>query len=719
MSNSHSQTNSGCYVPKSDRLFSTIVTQENFGADTSITKPRCARVLNPPYEFDMNSLTASDLVHPKYRADIDGLRAIAILSVVIFHAYPQKLPGGFVGVDVFFVISGFLISTIIFKSLEKNAFSFYDFYMRRARRIFPALFLVLACSFAFGWFVLLADEYSQLGKHIAAGAGFFSNFVLANESGYFDNSGETKPLLHLWSLGIEEQFYLFWPLIGWSIYKFRINIYFVLTCVVAISFALNVIYLKNSPVFTFYSPLTRGWELCSGAALAWYCLQRSEHVINPSNLRINTQAVLGIVLIGIGIFLYDKNSHFPGWLAVLPVLGAVLLILAGDHAWINKHILSNRLMVWFGLISFPLYLWHWPLLSFAHIIEGRTPRSHIRFQLILLAIALSWLTFRLIEKPIRAQAHTLRVNFSLILLMGVVGLAGYCTDALWEGLESRSFPSNTNPNYVKAVNDWGYPKGLKEKSVDKVKYFTNSDRPPEVLFIGDSHVEHFGPRVVAMSKDVDSKPIAFVTAGGPPIPNACRLSRQDCSETITKAKRVLDEFKSIKTIIVGACWNCYFVHDVMNDSGRFHLSGEQRINFYGGSGRDLALLELRNTLLELSKKGRVYLLLDNPLSEHFDPKQLINPSGLTNRLSLIQSGFSMTGLVSDTIPLDKNQKQLNIELQKIAEDIAIDTINQLSVLCPDDLCLRFSKQKPIYLDNSHIRPFFAIEQGAYIDHALK
>ena len=147
------------------------------------------------------------LSHPKYRPDIDGLRAIAVLAVVAFHAFPNWIKGGFIGVDVFFVISGYLISTIIFENLDKGTFRFSQFYARRIKRIFPALLLVLIACFAFGWLALLADEYKQLGKHIAAGAGFISNFILWNESGYFDNSAESKPLLHLWSLGIEERGY--------------------------------------------------------------------------------------------------------------------------------------------------------------------------------------------------------------------------------------------------------------------------------------------------------------------------------------------------------------------------------------------------------------------------------------------------------------------------------------------------------------------------------
>jgi peptidoglycan/LPS O-acetylase OafA/YrhL len=161
--------------------------------------------------------------HPKYRPDIDGLRAIAVLSVIGFHAFPEWIKGGFIGVDIFFVISGYLISTIIIENLKNDSFSFVDFYSRRIRRIFPALLLVLIASYAVGWFTLLAEEYAQLGKHIAAGAGFVSNLVLWNESGYFDAASDTKPLLHLWSLGVEEQFYVIWPLLMWITWKRKLN----------------------------------------------------------------------------------------------------------------------------------------------------------------------------------------------------------------------------------------------------------------------------------------------------------------------------------------------------------------------------------------------------------------------------------------------------------------------------------------------------------------
>src|ERR1700691_5932961 len=209
------------------------------------------------------------LTVPQYRADIDGLRGIAVLSVLGFHAFPTWVRGGFTGVDVFFVISGFLISTIIFGSLARDGFSFVEFYSRRIRRIFPALLLILIAGYAFGWLVLLPEDYKQLGKQIAGGAGFVSNFVLWNESGYFDSAAETKPLLHLWSLGIEEQFYIIWPSLLWLGWKYRLNLLTVTLIVAAASFALNIAEAGSDSVAAFYSPQTRFWELMVGSALAY------------------------------------------------------------------------------------------------------------------------------------------------------------------------------------------------------------------------------------------------------------------------------------------------------------------------------------------------------------------------------------------------------------------------------------------------------------------
>ncbi|MBP6089098.1 MAG: acyltransferase, partial [Polaromonas sp.] len=212
--------------------------------------------------------------HPSYRPDIDGLRAIAVLLVVVHHAFPKLLPSGFIGVDLFFVISGFLITTIIFQNLERGSFSFLDFYTRRIKRIFPALALVLLACLVYGWFTLLPADYKLLGKHTVAGAAFVSNFAFWNESGYFNGDSKLKPLLHLWSLGIEEQYYIVWPLIAWFAWKKQVNLLKVCLVLLIASLLANIVTVKYNAVAAFFSPATRFWELLVGSVLAYVALHR-------------------------------------------------------------------------------------------------------------------------------------------------------------------------------------------------------------------------------------------------------------------------------------------------------------------------------------------------------------------------------------------------------------------------------------------------------------
>lgn len=363
------------------------------------------------------------MTHPTYRPDIDGLRAIAVLSVIGFHAF--GIAAGFIGVDIFFVISGFLISTILFEDLKLGRMSMVDFYRRRIKRIFPALLTVLLFCFVLGWFTLLADEFTALNKHIAAGLAFVSNLVLLGESGYFDSASSSKILLHLWSLGIEEQFYIFWPLLLLAFSRLHLKTTYLLLGIGVGSFVLNILLIGSHPSATFYLPFTRFWELLIGAALAYRVViqNKSLLILNSPNLN----AFLGVAfLIAANIFINDRSA-FPGWWALLPTLGATLLISAGSLAWFNQLILSNRVLVWFGLISYPLYLWHWPLLTFARILDGgRQTPSLVRIAMVTLAILFAWLTYSLIEKPIRFNRQSFFTPVRLLLIGGVFFLvSGY------------------------------------------------------------------------------------------------------------------------------------------------------------------------------------------------------------------------------------------------------------------------------------------------------
>lgn len=454
--------------------------------------------------------------HPKYRPDIDGLRTIAVLSVVVFHAFPSALPGGFIGVDIFFVISGYLISTILFNSLQDGRFQFRDFYARRVRRIFPALLLVLVATYALGWSSLLTAEFGQLGKHIAGGAGFVANLVFWSEAGYFDTAGETKPLLHLWSLGIEEQFYIVWPLLLWACWRARSSprLLFGLTlALLAASFALCVWLTPSDPTAAFYAPYTRFWELLAGSALAWVAGRRRRDapgapqaptwVSQPRGAGMMSWS--GCALLLAGLVVISPATAFPGVWALLPVLGAVLVILAGPRAWLNRVVLSHPWMVAIGLISYPLYLWHWPLLSFARILNGGTPDAVIRLLAVVLAIALAALTYLWVERPIRRHLRPNVVNaLVLLILMVGTGYAGYNAYAR-DGLPFRKVVA-LNPSMESGADggDHGHSvPGCGPISAEVRTMFADclhdGRGQPRYVLIGDSKAQSLYPGLVRTS----------------------------------------------------------------------------------------------------------------------------------------------------------------------------------------------------------------------------
>jgi peptidoglycan/LPS O-acetylase OafA/YrhL len=354
----------------------------------------------------------------RYRPDIDGLRAIAVMLVVNFHAFPEAMPGGFVGVDIFFVISGFLITGIIVRELDRQRFSLLAFYNRRIRRIFPALIVVLAATLVLGWLWMLPAAYAQLSADVFASAAFFSNVALLLQSGYFDIESGKKPLLHLWSLGIEEQFYLFWPLILMLVARLRLSILVAASVIGIGSFLLNVALIGSNPVATFYLPFTRAWELLAGAVLA--C---SWNQVSQTGAASNLRASIGLVLIATAAGVLDTKSAFPGWWAVLPVAGGALL-LSAPTAWFCRTLLASRPLVWIGLISYPQYLWHWPLLVFFGIIKFG-PLTLVERELILgLSALLAWLTYWLVESPFRFGRPSRLKIASLCAGMVLVAVAG-------------------------------------------------------------------------------------------------------------------------------------------------------------------------------------------------------------------------------------------------------------------------------------------------------
>ena len=322
--------------------------------------------------------TPQSFSRPKYRPDVDGMRALAILSVLFFHAFPESLPGGFVGVDIFFVISGYLISSIIFRGLTLGSFSFFDFYARRVRRIFPAVTAVLLGSFLLGFYLLSPEELQDLVRESPYAAFFLENWRLyVTTGGYWETATELKPFMHFWSLGVEEQYYIFYPLICFLLWKVSAKRFLLsLLVMLTISLVLCLYDTYNDPVRAFYSLHSRFWELLIGGVLAYVELQWPQYkekfgLVSKDSLI----SALGVALILLSIIFFEEGKDFPGWRAIFPTLGSVLIIAAGSEAWLNKYLFSNRIAVFIGLISYPLYLWHWPFISiFINNLAGDTPQ---------------------------------------------------------------------------------------------------------------------------------------------------------------------------------------------------------------------------------------------------------------------------------------------------------------------------------------------------------
>lgn len=617
----------------------------------------CAKLL------DHNTMTMRhlDLHQKKYRPDIDGLRAVAVLAVVVFHAFPNLLKGGFVGVDVFFVISGYLITINILENLERGTFSFYSFYFRRIRRIFPALVIVLFACITFGYFFLLPEEFKNLGKHIAAGAGFVSNLALANEIGYFDASAETKPLLHLWSLGIEEQFYIVWPLLLWFAWKLNFNLLTITIIATTVSFILNLKGVKLDAAATFYSPLTRVWELLFGSILAYLAIFRTDFCLNMKlkidarlvsifyrtqfksggSILSNLMSLLGFIVLLVGFWNLDKNPNFPGKLALIPVLSTLLIIAAGPQAWINQRILSNKVAVFFGLISFPLYLWHWPLLSMAKMVGSETPNGYIRVVLVLLAILLAWLTFKFVECRIRSTMNGKVKVICLVVLMCTIGGTGYSIfkqNGLSYRIKDRedflSYYENSFPNwkYFNAVNlnaEWrsecAFFNGKKYLAEGKLEGGVINSRPVEsidsscykrnplfnksVLIWGDSHAQSLSPGVVNAIPN-DWQVLQVASSGCTPKTSVELPSAQSqCDQSNYFAMKTIKEV--LPDVVLVAQAYDHSAASMSDTTRKLKILGIKKIIFLGPTPRwtsDLPKLFARQ--LWFTKPKRTYIGID-------------------------------------------------------------------------------------------------------------
>lgn len=450
-----------------------------------------------------------------YRRDIDGLRAVAVLAVIGFHAFPGWFRGGFVGVDIFFVISGFLISGIIFGQVDRREFSYVDFYGRRIRRLFPALLLVVAACLVFGYIKMFTLEFSRLSLHATVAAAFVANIQFWREASYFDVASDYKPLLHLWSLGVEEQYYIVWPIVVALLLPTK-RFLLVIAIAFAGSFALNLGLTWREPTAAFYLPFARFWELMLGSALAYTTVRKTSrggalHQLLDSGILRNVISVAGLLMIIGSVLFISEHQPFPGWIALVPTSGTVLLIWAGPHAWVNRHLLGLGVAVFIGAISYPLYLWHWPILSYLRIDQGWDVNPLLRVLAVVASFGLAWLTYQFVERPVRFGSLAREKTLALCGAMIAMGAFAFATGHGIRQPDDRdsyvAFFDNRWPDY-----HYGHTHDLFAAGREECNFLdivTNSVRTEiasscstpttaqSVLLWGDSFIQHLAPGLQA------------------------------------------------------------------------------------------------------------------------------------------------------------------------------------------------------------------------------
>ena len=649
----------------------------------------------------------------KYRADIDGLRAIAVLGVVIYHAFPWLIPGGFIGVDIFFVISGYLISGILYKGLKANGgdgnfspFSFREFYARRIRRLFPALITMLVITMAYGWLILLPDEFEQLGKHVAAGTLFIQNIVFWQESGYFDTAATLKPLLHLWSLAVEEQFYIFFPLLLILLWrKPKILAPAMLVLLIA-TFILNVVMSVQNRASDFFLTPYRAWEFLGGSLLAWRHYDHGHEEEVP--LYRDALSWGGAILLGVGMAFIHTGDPYPGWRALLPFAGTLMLMEGGagglKGAWVNRKILSNPAVVWVGLISYPLYLFHWPALSFVHIVKGEKPKPIYIIEALGIALLLTILTYHFIEKKLRH--HKSRRTFPLLVVAFIgVGIGGL---SIWRGILVPQSSGVKSDEMAAASCDNRFFDKTKTISWGQISFLHGIGKgSKKTLFVGDSNMEQYAPRIVEIEQHggMPSREALFLTCGGcPPIPGITEKSHPAIHAFNEAVGTLLAQEKGIDRVVIGANWVWYCVLPVSPYSINGHY-------FPSAEAQNEALVGISELIAKLKQLGKkTYLVLNIAVGPVQDPRSSVSRS------------FTCAEF-KDPIPLTVNEfdQQYSGFLKKLkitAEQSGAMVIDPLTHLAKDGFYPRSIGGIPIYLDSCHLRASFVRDHIIYLDETV-
>lgn len=599
----------------------------------------------------------------KYRADIDGLRAIAVLAVVIYHAGVTALGGGFVGVDVFFVISGYVITRRLLDDARAGRYSIADFYVRRIRRIFPALFCMVLVTWGIAAFLFLPDQFEDLSKSTAATGLFVSNLYFWRHSGYFDASALLRPLLHTWSLAVEEQYYIFMPLAVFAVARFGKQRWALCFIPVALaSLTLSILATKVAPTANFFLLPTRAWELLLGALLVMAPLPQLRS-------RMGAEAV-GAVAFGLilyAVFAFTEDTAFPGLNALFPCVGAAALIYLGEghHRTAATRLLALTPLVWIGLISYSMYLWHWPITVFARHLLLRDFTAADTVMLIVASGVLGYLSYRFIEQPFRhprPDARSAGVLWGGAGAMAVIAAVGALGVAL-KGLPQR-FPDFQRIE-IAGTEQWMERTcflGANQtwRAWDPTACTRTGGLDTNMLLWGDSFAAHYVPGLISHSTDLPGNLVQYTAAGCRPIFEFFSYSLPNCHDFNSRVPQIIRSMK-IKTVVIAARW--------------------QKLGSRGFTGLQQTVEALRDLGVKVYVVGQ-------------SPEFPIDVQSLAYRQS--RAGAQPPGNWPSAV-----HPKVNQELQEVVSGIA-SYIDPIAKLCEAQTCQYIRDGKFLYEDYGHL-----------------
>jgi peptidoglycan/LPS O-acetylase OafA/YrhL len=603
----------------------------------------------------------------KYRAEIDGLRALAVLPVILFHAGFEWFSGGFVGVDVFFVISGYLITNIIISEMAEGKFSIVNFYERRARRILPALFFVMAACLPFAWFWLPPNDLKDFGQSLVAVSTFSSNILFWLESGYFDTAAELKPLLHTWSLAVEEQYYILFPIFLMLTWRLGIKWVLVLLSVVfLVSLGVAQWGAYNKPSATFFLLPTRGWELLVGVFVAFY-LKYNAHM--KSHIVNQALSLLGFGMIAYSIIAFDETTPFPSLYALIPTVGTGLLILCAVPKTYVYKLLSLKIVVGIGLISYSAYLWHQPLLAFTrHRLLGDVSEL-ILITLCFISLVMAWFSWKFVEAPFRSKT---RVSHRSIFKCSIIFIFLYSVGGLWLHQTNGAlsyFPSEKQATFKSFISPANYV--TKRHKQIRLKEFSKTNHKKDILIIGDSHSEDLVNAVFEAGLNSEIEFSSFY------IPIKCGV--------LFVARKVDREDPK---------HNCQSdIHSFFNDDLRVQMFLADEIwivSSWKHSDIPYMVESLENTKI-INKEIKL-----------FGAKRFGTVSAQWYNLTDIDNWDSALFRDGDATSY-ANIKKINDDLEKIANSMHVEFINTQHLICEEsDSCSNYIDGNIISYDGSHL-----------------